>query len=191
MLRQTRSEARGFSLVECIIIFAVMATILGIATPKITRAMRQYRISAATRQMADIIQKAKVEAVAENRKASLVVDLANRKFGLTVYDDNLNVVRTDYIPLPEGIIFARPTGVTAPLAGVPTTSDVSFPSQNGSTTIFQQDFTSRGFLKVANPGDMHVIYFSNGGDYRAITLNNIGGIQTWQWDAGVWKSTRG
>jgi prepilin-type N-terminal cleavage/methylation domain-containing protein len=190
MWRQIRKQERGFSLVECIIVFAVIATVLGIATPKIARAMRQYRINAAMRQMADLIQKAKVEAVAENRKASLVVDSANRKFGLIVYDDNLNVIRTDYIPLPDGVIFARPTGVTAPLAGVPTANDISFPAQSGSTVIFQQDFTSRGFLKVTNPGDIHAIYFGNGADYRAITLNSIGGIQTWQWDVNVWKSTK-
>ncbi len=191
MLRPMRKQELGFSLIEGIVVFAVMATVLGIATPKITRAMRQYRINVAMRQMADLIQKAKVEAVAENRKASLVVDSANRKFGLMVYDDNLNIIRTDYLPLPDGVVFTRPAGLTAPLSGVPTTSDISFPLQSGSTTIFQQDFTSRGFLKVASPGDMHVVYFGNGADYRAITLNNIGGIQTWKWDAGSWKSLKG
>lgn len=191
MLRSTRKAETGFSLVECIVIFAVIATVLGIATPKIARAMRQYKINIAMRQMADLIQKAKVEAVAENRKASLVVDSASRKFGLVVYDDNQNIIRTDYLPMPDGVIFARPAGVTAPLAGVPTISDISFPPQSGSTTKFQQDFTSRGFLKVANPGDMQAIYFGNGGDYRAITVNRIGGVQTWKWDANVWKSTKG
>jgi prepilin-type N-terminal cleavage/methylation domain-containing protein len=190
MLRSNRRQEHGFSLVECIIVFAVIATVLGIATPKIARTLRQYKINTAMRQMADVIQKAKVEAVAENRKASLVVDSASRKFGLVVYDDNQNIIRTDYVPLPDGVNFARPTGMTAPLAGAPTSSDISFPSQGGSTTKFQQDFTSRGFLKVVTPGDMHAVYFSNGGEYRAITVNSIGGVQTWQWDGNGWKSTR-
>src|ERR1044072_4001835 len=171
MLRPIRKPELGFSLGECIVVFAVIATTVGIATPKIARALRQYKINAAMRQMADLIQKAKVEAVAENRKASLVVDAANRKFGLVVYDDNLNIIRTDYVPMPDAVIYVTPTGVTAQPSAVPTTSDISFPAQSGSPTVFQQDFTSRGFLKVANPGDMHAIYFGNGADYRAITLN--------------------
>lgn len=190
MFRQDRKQALGFSLVECLIIFAIIATVLSIATPKITKAMRDYRLNITLRQLSDLIQKAKVEAVSENRKASLVVDSANRKFGLIVYDDNLNVLRTDYIPLPDGVVFARPAGVTAPLSGAPTTSDISFPAQSGTTTTFQQDFTSRGFLKVANPGDIQVIYFGNGADYRAITINSIGGIQTWKWNTTIWKSLK-
>ncbi len=191
MINLKDGKESGFSLLEITVVCLVAAVVMAIATPKITRAMREYRLNITLRQLSDIIQKAKVEAVAENRKASLVVDSTNRKVGLIVYDANLTVIRTEYIPLPQGVVFVRPANLTPPISGAPTNKDISFPGQNGSTTVFQQDFTSRGFPSVASAGAINAIYLGDGTNYRALTLTSVGGIGTWQWRDNTWKSLKG
>lgn len=188
MTSRSGNRQRGFSMIELSIICLMASVCLAFATPKIIKAMRSYRLSMATRQMADLVQKAKVEAVAENRKASLVVDTANRKFGLIVYDGNGAVIRTDYIPLPLGVNFSIPANNSAPINGAPSATTISFPNQNGSSTIFQQDFTSRGFLNVSNPATIQAVYFGDGINYRALTLTSVGGIRIWKWDTNAWAN---
>ncbi len=192
MRNKLNDKQRGFSAVELSVVCVLILIAMAIATPQITRAMRTYRLNIAMRQMVDLVAKARVEAVAENRTASLVVDTANRRFGLIVFNNDTPpaIVRTDFVPLPQGVNFARPSNITAPMTGAPIAANISFPSQGGSTTLFQQNFTSRGFLQVAAAGTINSVYFGDGTTFRAITISSVGGIRTWNWDATTWQSTR-
>lgn len=190
MFIRTNDAARGFTTLELTIVVLITGVIAAIATPKITNAMREYRVSIAVRHMADLVQRAKVQAISENHSVALRVDTANNRAGLVVYDANNNEVRVDYIPLPQGVSFAMPAGVTAPVTGAPTARSVSFALKAGSTTIYEQSFTSRGFPEVA-AGTMNAIYVgSNNQSYRALTLNSVGGIRTWIWRTNQWEDTR-
>lgn len=190
MFIRTNDAARGFTTLELTIVVLITGVIAAIATPKITNAMREYRVSIAVRHMADLVQRAKVQAISENHSVALRVDTANNRAGLVVYDANNNEVRVDYIPLPQGVSFAMPAGVTAPVTGAPTARSVSFALKAGSTTIYEQSFTSRGFPSVA-AGTMNAIYVgSNNQSYRALTLNSVGGIRTWIWRTNQWEDTR-
>lgn len=190
MFIRTNDAARGFTTLELTIVVLITGVIAAIATPKITNAMREYRVSIAVRHMADLVQRAKVQAISENHSVALRVDTANNRAGLVVYDANNNEVRVDYIPLPQGVSFAMPAGVTAPVTGAPTARSVSFALKAGSTTIYEQSFTSRGFPAVAT-GTMNAIYVgSNNQSYRALTLNSVGGMRTWIWRTNQWEDTR-
>ncbi len=190
MFIRINDSARGFTTLELTIVVLITGVIAAIATPKITNAMREYRVSIAVRHMADLVQRAKVQAISENHSVALRVDTANNRAGLVVYDANNNEVRVDYIPLPQGVSFAMPAGVTAPVTGAPTDRSVSFALKAGSTTIYEQSFTSRGFPAVVT-GTMNAIYVgSNNQSYRALTLNSVGGIRTWIWRTNQWEDTR-
>lgn len=192
MFIRTNDSARGFTTLELTIAVLITGVIAAIATPKITNAMREYRVSIAVRQITDLVQRAKVQAISENHTVALRVDTANNRAGLVVYDANNNntEVRVDYIPLPGGVTFAMPAGVTAPVTGAPTARSVSFALKGGSTTIYEQSFTSRGFPAVA-AGTMNAIYVgSNNRSYRALTLNSVGGMRTWTWRTNQWDDTR-
>ena len=187
---RTYNSARGFTTLELVVVVLITGVIAAIATPKIADGMREYRVGIAVRQMSDLIQRAKVQATSENHNVLLRVDTANNRAGLVVYDANGVEVRTDYIPLPSGVTFAMPAGVTAPVTGAPTDRSVSFGLKAGSTTIYEQSFTSRGFPAVA-AGTMNAIYVgSNSVSYRALTLNSVGGMRTWTWRANQWVDTR-
>ena len=152
--------------------------------------MREYRLAMAVRQFSDLIQRAKTKAMSDNKTVTLRVDTANRKAGIVVKDSSENRVNTEYIPLPQGIIFSRPANVNAPMTNAPFSSNISFPAQGTWTTLFQQDFNSRGFPAVTAAGAINTIYLSNSRNYRALTLTSVGGISTWVWQTNKWVNTR-
>lgn len=185
-----QKQQRGFSLVEIAVVIAIGAVIAAFATPKLLNALRDYRLDMSARQLTDLMNRAKSQAVANNRNSFIVIDTANRRIGIPAFDNAGNLMRTDYVTLPQGISFSQPSGVSAPMTGAPTTSAVSFPKQNNSTTVFQQDFTSRGFPVVSTPGQINALYVGNGKNYRVVTLNSVGGLRTFRWQSGAWESVR-
>jgi prepilin-type N-terminal cleavage/methylation domain-containing protein len=60
-------DVRGFSLVEVLLVVAVLAVIGGMAVPAITSSTRQMRLSAAARQVERELQTARMKAVRSNR----------------------------------------------------------------------------------------------------------------------------
>lgn len=189
MSTETRRQESGFTILETAVVVLVVGAVIAMATPKIAGAMREYRLNVAMRQMADLVHRVKTQAVSDNHKASLVVDTFNNRMGLLVYDINGNVVRTDYMPLPFGVTFATPSGVNAPVSGAPTNRPVSFPGQDGSTTVFQQDFNSRGF-PVVNAGAINAVYLTNGATYRAVTMNSVSATTSFRWEGDQWIDFR-
>jgi type II secretory pathway pseudopilin PulG len=182
---------RGFTVMEAAVAVFIVGLIAAFATPKIMNAMRQYRVGIAARQVSDLIQRAKVEAVSQNRNVTLRIDTANNCAGLVIRDAAGAEVGVQYVPLPQGVRFVLPSGtVPAPMTGAPTSASVSFPAQSGSTTIFEQDFNSRGFPAVT-AGTINAIYIgSYNRSYSAVTLNSVGGIRTWSWSGSQWLNTR-
>lgn len=189
MCTRTSTKQSGFTLLESAVVVLVIGAVVALATPKITSAMREYRLNIAMRQMADIVHRVKTQAISENRKTSLVVDTSSNRIGITTYDVSGNVVGTDYAPLPFGVTFATPPGVNAPVSGVPIGQAVTFPSQSGSTTVFQQDFNSRGF-PVVSAGAINAMYLTNGATYRAVTLNSVSASTLFRWESDRWVDYR-
>lgn len=160
---------RGLTLIEMAVVVLILGALIGFAMPKFTNAMREYRVSMATRQLTDLIQRAKTQAVSDNRKVVVRVDTAANRAGLVVYDSAGNEVRTEYVKLPQGVQFSRPANVTAPMVGAPTAGSVSFPAKQGSTTVFEQQFNSRGFPVVSSPTTINTLYVGNSAMFRALT----------------------
>lgn len=172
---------------------AIVVLVIGIvavfAAPRIVDGMREYRLNMAMRQLADLVQKVKMQAVADNRKATLTIDTANRGIGMITYDAGNNVLSTQYAPLPPGVYFATPANNVAPMTGAPTASAISFPAQGSSTTLFQEDFNSKGF-PVVTAGAINALYLTNGRTYRALTLNSVAGLHTFTWQGSSWRDVR-
>lgn len=187
--RAVRCE-RGFTLIEAAIVVLIIGTVAGFATPKFINAMREYRASVASRQLTDLIHRAKIQAVSDNRAVTLRVDTAANRVGLVVLATDGTELRTDYVQLPQGVSFSMPPNVNAPMTGAPIARSVSFTVQEGSTTVFEQQFNSRGFLVVDSPATIQAIYVGNGQVFRAVTLTSVGGIRTWKWNVDQWANTR-
>ena len=76
------------------------------------------------------------------------------------------------------------------MTGAPIARSVSFTPKTGSSTVFEQQFNSRGFLVVGSPATIQAVYVGNGQVFRALTLTSVGGIRTWKWQTGAWANTR-
>jgi type II secretory pathway pseudopilin PulG len=189
MCTETSRNQSGFTILESAVVVLVVGAVVAMATPRIAGAMREYRLNIAMRQMADLVHRVKTQAVSDNRKASLIVDPSNNRMGITTYDVNGTAVRTDYMPMPLGVRFATPSGVNAPVTGAPTGQAISFPAQNGSTSVFQQDFNSRGFPMV-NAGTINAVYLTNGVTYRAVTMNSVSATNSFRWEGEQWVDFR-
>lgn len=192
--KRLRQEA-GYTVLQLAVTLLVSGSVIAIATPKITKAMREYRANIAMRNIADTLSRAKMQAISENKRAAMMIDTANNRAGMAVlkYDTATTswiIDQSYYVALPQGVTFQRPT-ITAP-TGVTTSGVTSFPALSGSTTVFRQDFNSRGFPIVASGSDVASIFIGNGQSYRAITMNSVGGIRTYRTDTANanWLDTR-
>lgn len=197
MSKEIRDRQRGFTLLEASVVVLVIGFIVGFATPKFVNAMREYRVSMATRQLTDLIHRAKTQAVSDNRGVTLRVDTATNRIGLVVVDtDGVTELRTEYVKLPQGVTFSMPADVNAPMTGAPIARSVSFAPKTGSTTVFEQQFNSRGFPVVGAPTTIQALYVGNGKNFRAVTLTSVGGLRSWTWmqpeghPDGGWVNTR-
>jgi prepilin-type N-terminal cleavage/methylation domain-containing protein len=65
-MRQRR-EVRGFSLIEMVLVVAIVAVVSAIAVPQILTSSRQMRLSGAARQVERELQNARMKAVKSNR----------------------------------------------------------------------------------------------------------------------------
>lgn len=186
MISTTVEQQRGFGVIETALVLLVTGVIVAVVSPGVAHSIREHKLNMAVRGLTDAIQRAKTQALSDNRTSSLIVDTAGKRLGLVVYNEAGAIVRTDFVPLPDGVRFEVPTGNTAPVEGSPTTSAVSFPPQGNSTKVFQQDFNSRGFPVVPTPATVNAVYVTNGRSFRAITLTSVGGIRTWWWEDRNW-----
>jgi type II secretory pathway pseudopilin PulG len=187
MSSEFRQNWRGFTILDLVVTVAVAGIVMAFAVPKIASSVQEFRLRSATNLMADLMARAKMQAVAQNTTCSVVIDTVGSQVGIMTWDASENPVRTDYVPLPSGISFGQPAGtIPGPMTGAPTASNVSFAGQTGHSGVYQQNFTSKGFPNVT-AGTIHAIYITNGRSYGAVTLSCVGGIRLWVWDGSSWR----
>jgi len=191
----SKSSARGFTIMEATVVVLILGLIAAFSAPRIINAMREYRVNLAVRQMTDLIERAKMQAVSDNNTVTLRVDTVNNQAGLVIRDSSGKEVNVQYIPLPQGVRFVLPTvsggsSLPPPMSGAPVSASVSFPAKAGSTGLYEQDFNSRGFPAVA-AGAINAIYVgSNNKSYAALTMNSVGGLRSWKWINNQWINVR-
>jgi prepilin-type N-terminal cleavage/methylation domain-containing protein len=112
--RQTRSGGRqsGFTILELVIVIAIILVMSAMALPAIGHWVRNYKIRGAADQVAAEIQAAKLLAVKKNVNFGVVfVVLTDRTYQFFMEDIPLVGQRQDYATSQQGAIRTLPDGV--------------------------------------------------------------------------------
>ena len=187
MVSKGVNQERGMTIIEITIVVLLISVVTAFAIPGIGNAMRRYRMSIAQRNLADMVNRAKMRAVAESRRAGVVVDTAGSRLGLAVYNDDNSLNRIDYIPLPQGVSFQRPDSGGNP-EGTSGTEAISFDLQDGVNVL---NFNSRGMPMVATFGESNWVFVGDGDHFCAVVINTVGGIRHWEMEEGQWTARDG
>lgn len=76
----TACRCRGFTLVELLVVMAIMVMAYAMTAPMIAAGLSAVNIKAAARQVASGLRQARSEAVVRNKEVALTLDVEQRQF---------------------------------------------------------------------------------------------------------------
>lgn len=156
---KTTQRSSGFTLMEVMVVIAIVGIMSAIAIPNFISWLPDYRLRSATRDIVSCFQKAKLRAVKENTRVVLIFDHLNEEY--TAFVDNVpanwaldgaeTVVR--HKSMPAGI-------------------DIQ---ANPSTSAYTYGYNGRG-LAVGGGGTVQIN--NEKSNSSRIVINNAGNIRT-------------
>jgi prepilin-type N-terminal cleavage/methylation domain-containing protein len=188
-----RDRTRGFTIVELVVVMAVIMIISAVALPSFMRAYRTYQLDDAATQVAGILKFTRYEAIRVNVPAAtpLKAQILQSAAGTYVFADsnnngtvqgtekqilfsqNVNLVSAATPPNTAGL--ATAVGVAALTNVSITNGSVAF-DQRGAVTPAAVNVLYIGNLSLPNLGD------------RAVIVLPSGAIQIWTTDSsGNWR----
>jgi len=188
-----RDRTRGFTIVELVVVMAVIMIISAVALPSFMRAYRTYQLDDAATQVAGILKFTRYEAIRVNVPAAtpLKAQILQSAAGTYVFADSNNngtVQGTEkQILFSQNVILvsaATPpnTAGLATAVGVAALTNVSI--TNGSVAFDQRGAVTPAAVNVLYIGNLSL---PNLGD-RAVIVLPSGAIQIWTTDSsGNWR----
>lgn len=189
LTKNEKRSQKGFSILELVVVLAVIITITAVALPFLFQAYGTYQLNDAANQVAGILKFTRYEAIRTNSVLSMQIrQVTTPRAQTNLWTDSNGdgtEQNTEKQALLDDNVVLDPSNVppsTSALAtavGVSTLTAVSFSSSSGSVS-----FDQRGAL---SPAAVNVLYVGNSArqmyGYRAIVILPSGSIQMWTTDA--------
>jgi type IV fimbrial biogenesis protein FimT len=190
---QKSRHARGFSMVELLVVVLIIMVISGIALPQITRTLRTYQISSAANQLVDAIKFSRFEAIRHNTTMNFLASWSGVRWSVGTDSNGDGTLQTSE---RQYDIAGNVTLLTA--AGVPSSAalpaalivpNITVLSGNAATQTIA--FDPRGAVNFpASAGGATTVYVFYVGpvtqstqDYRAVVVMPSGITQVWAGNA--------
>jgi prepilin-type N-terminal cleavage/methylation domain-containing protein len=185
--------ARGFSMVELLVVVAIIMVVSGLAIPQITTTLRSYRVTSAASQVADTIKFTRFEAIRRNSAMSFLASWSGVRWGVGT-DSNGDTILQPSERQYE--ITGNVTLLTA--AGVPTSAALPAALNVPAVTVISGSaatkaiaFDPRGAVNFAtSAGGVATVFVLYVGptslstqDYRAVVVMPSGATQVWAGNA--------
>jgi len=115
------TAARGFTLVELMVVIALVAVLLGITAPPFVQMLAKMRLEGASHNLATDLQFARTEAVQRRAAVSLATSPDGSSYGIT---SGAQTIKT--VSFPAGISFTGNVTITVePLRGLANAAEVT------------------------------------------------------------------
>ena len=183
----------GFTLVELMVVLAVMGIIAAIAAPSFTGLSQRASVKAATRDVVSAFQKARIEAIRQGATWRVRFDAAGRNMQVLspgedrVWGTGDDSVFSTVEFLDRGVVanskrYGNVSFGAAAAAGM-------IPDIPGTHVPMQADAIQMEFRRDGTVGPLGTIYLqSDRGDCFAVQMaTGAGNIVTWKHTGGAWK----
>ena len=184
------SNDRGFSLIEMLLVLAIMGVLATIAVPMSGNAVRYIRISGDARDISNALSVTKMRAASKFTKARLLADLSSKSYYIQTYDKTANswvsetgtTTLSSYVSFGYGSVGTPPSNTQTAIGQASTCYDTASPPAAIANTACVI-FNSRGIPVVdstGSPSGNYALYINDGTFVYGVTVAATGFIRTWR-----------
>lgn len=185
-------DSRGFSLIELLLVVAIMGTLVAITVPMSGNTIRYLKLSGDARELSNATAVAKMRAAAKFTQSRLYVDITGRQFYVQTFDKATSTWTSEggatslssSVSYGFGPIATPPPDTQTTIGQAPecTTLTGSPPAAVPVANTACIIFNSRGLPVDAtgSPTGLGAVYVTDGSAVYGITVAATGFIRTWQ-----------
>ena len=100
---------KGFSLIEVVVVMALIALTLTLAGPRIGAGLGRLELEQTAQSIRGFVRAGRVQAQRADREYHVVVD--RKRDLMTLFDEQMKIVREEQLPSSVQIVFESPTDV--------------------------------------------------------------------------------